>query len=87
MQLSSILQATFVMALGLSNVALACNGKEQDCCWKDVNGCLNQHWPIRNDDTCVTQKYLDQMCNKFGVSCGADCCSISTGKGRACPNS
>ncbi|OGM45139.1 hypothetical protein ABOM_006663 [Aspergillus bombycis] len=86
MQLPSILQTSFVLALAFSNVAFACNGRDQDCCWKDVNGCLNQHsGPIQDNDVCISQKYLDQMCKKFNVSCGADCCSISTGKGRACP--
>ncbi|OGM46825.1 hypothetical protein ABOM_005029 [Aspergillus bombycis] len=84
MQVPSIVQTTLLLALGFSSMAAACK-QSQDCCWNDVKGCFNQHSPAQKT-LCQTAEYAAQFCTNFGVKCdGADCCSISTGKGRGCP--
>ncbi|CBY01159.1 predicted protein [Plenodomus lingam JN3] len=80
MQFSTIFNAA-VAALLLPSVVLACNGIEQDCCWNDKQGCMNQH---KNWDVCG-KSHEANFCENYKVSCGADCCQISTGWGRACP--
>ncbi|KAH9866123.1 hypothetical protein J1614_008687, partial [Plenodomus biglobosus] len=77
----AIFSSAAFLALLLPSVVLACNGKDQDCCWNDRQGCENQHF---DGDSCGPQHEAD-FCEHFGVSCGADCCQISTGWGRACP--
>ncbi|KAK0120200.1 hypothetical protein ONS95_011606 [Cadophora gregata] len=84
MQFSTLIKSTFAI-LALTQTAIACSGRDQDCCWNDFDGCVNQHGQFAQSP-CTKQSYQDDFCANFGVNCdGADCCSISTGKGRGCP--
>ncbi|RDW72898.1 hypothetical protein BP6252_06805 [Coleophoma cylindrospora] len=78
MQLSFIIAAIALMAPLVS----ACS-PDQDCCWSSRQGCRNQHHTRKGD--CDDPNYVLDYCENFGVSCGADCCAISTGWGRGCP--
>lgn len=65
-----------------------CNGKDNDCCFNNFDGCRNQHGSI---ETCTLHPSL---CSNFKTdaahgahvpSCnGADCCVITTGLGGSC---
>ncbi|KAK8188290.1 uncharacterized protein BKA78DRAFT_355026 [Phyllosticta capitalensis] len=67
-------------------MALACS-EEQDCCWSSQEACIRQHG-VLTSNRCYKQSYIDDFCYNRGVylvDCDADCCSISTKKGIACP--
>ncbi|KAH6695856.1 hypothetical protein DL95DRAFT_468527 [Leptodontidium sp. 2 PMI_412] len=89
MQFSTILITA--MAIFVPS-ALACN-PGQDCCWGGEaggwKGCMNQHNNILIEDRDARCEQLKpDWCSNQGVTeaqCKADCCSISTGFGKACP--
>ncbi|CAG8956492.1 hypothetical protein HYFRA_00003878 [Hymenoscyphus fraxineus] len=83
--------STLLTVIALAHVAVACSGKDQDCCWNNMDGCVNQHGHF-GQTPCAKKSYREDFCENFKtdrgarVSCdGADCCRISTGKGRSCP--
>ncbi|KAF7911484.1 uncharacterized protein EAF01_002991 [Botrytis porri] len=87
---SSII-AAFVCLLAFGQSVRACT-RSEDCCWGGSDGgesgCNGQHsgWPWANP--CHRDSYKADFCKNNGVShylCDADCCTISTQKGRPCP--
>ncbi|RDI76574.1 hypothetical protein Vi05172_g13442 [Venturia inaequalis] len=99
MQLATLLSLSLA-AFSFTPTTLACywnldKSKSQDCCWGGKSdprinneygyaGCYNQHWK----DVCNKAKYKDDWCSNHNVTeqdCNADCCSVTSKKGIACP--
>ncbi|RDW66364.1 hypothetical protein BP6252_09999 [Coleophoma cylindrospora] len=89
MQLSMILIAAMAV---LVPSTLACSSG-QDCCWGGSaggwKGCMNQHGSLLTEDRAIRCDQLQaDWCSNRGVTeaqCSADCCTVSTGRGRSCP--
>ncbi|RDI78304.1 External alternative NAD(P)H-ubiquinone oxidoreductase [Venturia inaequalis] len=100
MQLATLLSSSLAAFSLAPTTTLACHTdsdpkKTQDCCWggksDDKNffyygyaGCFNQH----AYDVCNYASYVYDWCTYHNVTekdCNADCCTVSSKTGRACP--
>lgn len=57
--------------LTLSNRLLTnpqCSGVDQDCCWNDMDGCVNQHGQF-GTTPCAQKSYREDFCENWGINC------------------